>query len=39
MELENEKISVLIADDHGMILDILSLYLSAQTDISVKNGF
>ena len=36
MELENEKISVLIADDHGMILDILSLYLSAQTDISVK---
>ena len=38
MELENEKISVLIADDHGMILDILSLYLSAQTDISVKTA-
>ncbi|MDG2405999.1 MAG: hypothetical protein P8M25_13925, partial [Paracoccaceae bacterium] len=38
MELENEKISVLIADDHGMILDILSLYLSAQTDIFVKTA-
>ena len=38
MELENVKISVLIADDHGMILDILSLYLSAQTDISVKTA-
>ena len=38
MELESEKISVLIADDHGMILDILSLYLSAQTDISVKTA-
>ena len=38
MELENEKISVLIADDHGLILDILSLYLSAQTDISVKTA-
>jgi two-component system nitrate/nitrite response regulator NarL len=38
MELENEKIRVLIADDHGMILDILSLYLSAQTDIFVKTA-
>lgn len=38
MELENEKISVLIADDHGMILDILSMYLSAQSDISVKTA-
>ena len=38
MELEDEKISVLIADDHGMILDILSLYLSAQNDILVKTA-
>jgi two-component system nitrate/nitrite response regulator NarL len=38
MELEKEKIRVLIADDHGMILDILSLYLSAQTDIFVQTA-
>jgi len=38
MELENKKIRVLIADDHGMILDILSLYLSAQTDIFVQTA-
>ena len=38
MERENEKISVLIADDHRLVLDILSLYLSAQIDISVKTA-
>lgn len=38
MDVEDSKINVLIADDHGMILDILSMYLSAQNDIAVKTA-
>lgn len=38
MEVEEKKINVLIADDHGMILDILSMYLGAQNDMTVKTA-
>ena len=38
MDIQDSKINVLIADDHGMILDILSMYLSAQNDIAVKTA-
>lgn len=34
----SDGISILIADDHGMILDILSMYLTAQDDMKVTTA-
>lgn len=35
---DGDKIRVLIADDHSMILDVLSMYLVAQDDMSVTTA-
>jgi two-component system, NarL family, nitrate/nitrite response regulator NarL len=35
---DSEKMRILIADDHGMILDVLSMYLLAQNDMEVSTA-
>ncbi len=35
---DSDKIRILIADDHGMILDVLSMYLLAQNDMEVSTA-